>query len=269
MRDPVRRCDEDTCMSELKFEQVTKRYQQSRNIVSALEACSLELHEGEFVSVVGPSGTGKTTLLNIAAGFESPDTGVASIDNCRIKAPGPDRAVVFQSPNLFPWLDAVSNVSQGLKNKGVVKSQRKRMSEQILQEVGLGHAMYKYPHQMSGGMQQRVGIARAMVMQPSILLMDEPFAALDPFVRAEMQNLTVKMWKKWHITTLFITHSIEEALRISTKIAVMRAGKVAESIAVPRQESEDYDASIKGLRVRIETLIESGVHYDRGKAVSV
>ncbi|APZ43747.1 ABC transporter ATP-binding protein [Acidihalobacter ferrooxydans] len=252
-------------MSELKFNNVSKRYQQTGTIVSALNGCTLELEEGDFVCVVGPSGTGKTTLLNIAAGFENPDEGMVTIDNEPITRPGPDRAVVFQAPNLFPWLTAAKNVEQGLKIKGLVRSQRKKMAEDILHEVGLRHALHKHPHQLSGGMQQRVGIARAIVMQPNVLLMDEPFAALDPFVRAEMQNLTLKMWKKWRTTTLFITHSIDEALNIGNKIAVMRAGKIEDLIKVPQTSLADPTAAARqSIKQHIEGLIESGVKHDRG-----
>ena len=252
-------------MSSLSFESVTKSYTQAGNQVIALNACSLHIGEGEFVSVVGPSGTGKTTLLNLAAGFERPDSGVAKLDDTPIVAPGPDRAVVFQAPTLFPWLTALNNVAQGLKIQGVVHSQRTDMAREMLKEVGLSNSMTRYPHQMSGGMQQRVGIARAIVMQPRLLLMDEPFAALDPFVRSEMQSLVLKIWQKLHITTLFITHSIDEAIRLSTKIVIMRSGSVLEELSVPRDKAQQPE-KMGELRGRIEGLIESGVLEDRGKA---
>ena len=251
----------------IELADVHKRYTQGTRVVEAVRGCSLSIPAGEFFTLVGPSGTGKTTLLGLVAGFETPDRGVVTVGSVSVTRPGPDRAVVFQSPTLFPWQSALDNVAQGLRCKGLGRAERRRRAGDQLAEVGLGEASSRHPHQMSGGMQQRVGIARALVMEPTVLLMDEPFAALDAYVRQEAQSLIVKLWSRRRVTTLFVTHSIEEALLVSTRVGVMAGGTVTEIIDVPFENPRDPTAtSFNELRRFIGSRIEAGVKAERSGA---
>ncbi len=252
--------------SDVILEDVTKYYFQDGNLVYALQGCSLEIHSGELFSLLGPSGTGKTTLLGLVAGFEHPDMGVVKVGQDKIVEPGPDRAIVFQSPTLFPWLSGVDNVAEALRFTGLGRLERRKIAVEQLSEVGLADAAARRPHKMSGGMQQRVGIARALVMQPRVLIMDEPFAALDSYVRQEMQELIVKIWLRHKITTLFVTHSIEEALLISSRIGIMSGGKVTEIFEIPSKYPRDPTTnSFNNLRREIGRYIEAGVRAERNK----
>jgi NitT/TauT family transport system ATP-binding protein len=251
-------------MSTISFRDVSKTYQQGDRRVDALKSCSLTIHEGEFLSLLGPSGTGKTTLLNLVAGFERPNSGHVQVDDRPVGKPGPDRAVVFQSPTLFPWLSALDNVAVAVARKGVGKKERREIAAAHLQTVGLAASGGRHPYQMSGGMQQRVGIARALAMEPKVLLMDEPFAALDTYVRREMQDLVIGLQGSRSITTLFVTHSIEEAIMLSSKIGIMHGGNVAEVFDVPFDYPRDVTSvEFNELRREIDRHITSGVHNDR------
>lgn len=249
---------------EVVFTGVGKHYRQDTRVVHALSEVDLRVRGGEFVSLLGPSGTGKTTLLNLAAGFERPDTGQVTVGGRPVTKPGPDRAVVFQAPTLFPWLSALDNVALGLRGNALSRGGRREQAMRHLDEVGLADAAKRHPYQMSGGMQQRVGIARALAMQPDVLLMDEPFAALDSYVRQELQQLLVALWQRLLITTIFITHSIEEALLLSTRVGVMADGRVAHSLDVPFDYPRDATASqFNELRRNIRERIEAGVRSER------
>jgi ABC-type nitrate/sulfonate/bicarbonate transport system ATPase subunit len=248
----------------LRFAAVSKNYRQGERVVHALRSCDLQVEGGEFVSLLGPSGTGKTTLLNLAAGFERPDGGQVTVGGSSVTKPGRDRAVVFQAPTLFPWLSAVDNVAQGLRGEGLSRSERREKAMAQLVEVGLADAAKRHPYQMSGGMQQRVGIARALAMEPDVLLMDEPFAALDSYVRQELQQLLVTLWRRRPVTTLFITHSIEEALLLSTRVAVMAGGQVDAIRDVPFEHPRDATAAaFNELRRDLRERIEAGVRSER------
>jgi NitT/TauT family transport system ATP-binding protein len=227
----------------------------------------LTIRDGQFLSLLGPSGTGKTTLLNLVAGFEQPSSGRIQVDDRVVGKPGPDRAVVFQSPTLFPWLSALDNVAAAISKKGVTKKERREIAAVHLETVGLGKSGSRHPYQMSGGMQQRVGIARALAMEPNVLLMDEPFAALDTYVRREMQDLIIGLRNARSITTLFVTHSIEEALLLSGKIGIMHGGNVAEVFDVPFDYPRDVTSvEFNELRRSIDGHITSGVHNERAVA---
>jgi NitT/TauT family transport system ATP-binding protein len=248
----------------LSFVGVAKHYRQGERVVHALAGCDLEIAGGEFVSLLGPSGTGKTTLLNVAAGFEHPDGGQVRVGEAVVTKPGRDRAVVFQAPTLFPWLSALDNVAQGLRGEGLSRAQRREKAMGHLTEVGLADAAKRHPYQMSGGMQQRVGIARALAMEPDVLLMDEPFAALDSYVRQELQQLLVTLWQRRPVTTLFITHSIEEALLLSTRVGVMAGGRVDSMREVSFTHPRDAtSAEFNDLRRDIRERIEAGVRSER------
>lgn len=250
--------------AEITFDRVGRSFEQAGRVTRALDGCSLTIRPGELFSLLGPSGTGKTTLLNLVAGFDVADTGEVRVGGRVVTRPGRDRAVVFQAPTLLPWLSARDNVAMGLRRIGLSRAERRKAAIDQLTEVGLGDAANRRPHQMSGGMQQRVGIARALAMKPSVLLMDEPFAALDSYVRSEMQRLVVELHLRHPVTTVFVTHSIEEALLLSDRIGVMSAGSVSKVYDVDLPQPRDSTtAEFNALRREIAEQIEFGVHSDR------
>ncbi len=196
--------------------------------VPALKDINLKISEKEFVVILGASGCGKTSLLNLIAGFLFTDSGEIRIKNEIIKSPGPDRGVVFQRNALMPWLSVEDNILFGLKLKGVSKKKREEALEGVLNWVDLHDFKKNYIYELSGGMQQRVGIARALIADPEILLMDEPLGALDAITRQDIQKVILDLWVKTNKTILMITHSIEEALFMATKLIIMtpRPGKI-------------------------------------------
>ncbi|MCC2688332.1 MAG: transporter family protein [Rhizobiaceae bacterium] len=191
--------------------------------VSVLSGIDLAIAENEFVSLVGRSGCGKTTLLNIIAGLEAASGGSVAIAGRPVTGPGQGQGVVFQQHALFPWLAAVDNVGFGFRNAGLSKRQRRARSMELLRLVGLQAAATKYPRELSGGMQQRVSIARALALDPQILLMDEPFGALDELTRIELQQELLRIWQARRKTVVFVTHSINEALILSDRIVLLAA----------------------------------------------
>jgi NitT/TauT family transport system ATP-binding protein len=201
----------------------------------AVDGVSLDVASGEFVSVIGPSGCGKSTLLNAVAGFIAPSGGSVSIDGKPITGPGADRGVVFQQYSLFPWKTVLGNVEFGLKLQGVGKEERQATARHLLGLAGLSAFEKFYPAQLSGGMKQRVGIIRALAAKPRILLMDEPFGALDTQTRAIMQQILTELWQKLGISVLFVTHDIDEAIFLSDRVYVMssRPGRIKETITIP------------------------------------
>ena len=203
--------------------------------VTALSSVDFEVRQREFISVIGPSGCGKSTLIRIVAGLEEPTSGSVSIDGHTVTGPGADRGMVFQGYTLFPWLSVKKNVMFGLKMKGIKKAQAERMALEWLDIVGLTECADHYPAQLSGGMKQRVAIARALANEPRILLMDEPFGALDAQTRASMQAHLLRIWERVDVTILFITHDLDEAIYLSDRVVVLGAnpGRVLEVIDVP------------------------------------
>jgi NitT/TauT family transport system ATP-binding protein len=201
----------------------------------ALNHVNLKVHQGEFVALLGPSGCGKTTLLNIIAGLDSPSTGQATVDGKAVHGPGPDRVVVFQEGALFPWLSAVQNVEFGLKVAGIEAKTRRHKALEFLQLVQLSQFASEFPHQLSGGMRQRLAIARALILDPKILLMDEPFAALDEQTRGKLQGELVDIWVKTGKTIVFVTHNIREALIMADRVCIFAAGpgRIKRELLIP------------------------------------
>ncbi|HMN70489.1 MAG TPA: ABC transporter ATP-binding protein [Rhodoblastus sp.] len=197
-----------------------------------LDNINLDIEANEFVCLLGPSGCGKSTLLNIIAGFEQPTSGEARVGGRVIDRPGSDRGVVFQQPTLMPWLTVIDNVAFHLRLKGVAKSERHARAKEYIDLVGLSGFENHHPSELSGGMNQRVGIARALLMQPRVILMDEPFAALDAQTKLEMQEELVAIWQRYSCTIVFVTHSVDEALVLGNKIVVMtrRPGRIRECV---------------------------------------
>lgn len=227
--------------AKLAVERLTKSFGTGADAVEALAPVDLHVRQGDFVCVVGPSGCGKTTLLNIVAGFERPTGGRVLLDGRPIAAPGAERGVVFQQGALFNWLTVLENVAFGPRARGVGAGEARAKAHALLELVGLSSFAAKYPYQLSGGMQQRVGIARALANDPEILLMDEPFAALDQQTRELLQEELRGIWRRTGKTVLWITHSIEEALFLATHIVVMtaRPGRIKATFRSRFNENPD------------------------------
>ena len=241
----------------LVLKHIDKNFEGSN--VPALRDVSLTCEPGEFVVVVGPSGCGKSTLLNIAAGMLKADKGVAELDGKPITGPGPERTMVFQDHGLFPWLSAAENIGFGLKMVGVGRGERQDRVAEALKMVHLSQSGHKLVHELSGGMRQRVAIARALVMDPKVLLMDEPFAALDAQTRTLLHAQLQELWLQTHKTILFVTHSVGEAVRLADRIIVLHAhpGRIRREVAVelahPRNfDSKDITELVRIVRKEIE-----------------
>jgi NitT/TauT family transport system ATP-binding protein len=249
----------------LRIEHLTKRYRLERESseAMALQDISLAVNDGEFLAVVGPSGCGKTTLINIIAGLMQYDEGDVSIDGTRVDGPGTDRAVVFQHPSLLPWRTIAGNVRYGMEmQKRFDESTMQQRAGHFLKLVGLGGFEKHFPGELSGGMQQRVNLARALASDPVVLLMDEPFAALDAQTREFMQSELLKIWAKARKTVLFITHQINEAVYLADRVAVMsaRPGRVKANFDIPfgrpRTLALKRDPAFVEIEDRIWHLIE-------------
>ena len=212
-----------------------KTVKESTTEIKALSDVSLSIRQNEFVSIIGPSGCGKTTLLKIIDGLIPYDSGRILIDGRQVSAPGPDRAVVFQAFALLPWRTVLANVEFSLELRRLSKEERTKTARDYLSRVGLADFENHYPHELSGGMQQRAGLARALAVNPAILLMDEPFGAVDAQTRQLLQEELLELWQSQRKTVIFITHSMDEAVYLSDRVVVMtpRPGKVAEILDVP------------------------------------
>jgi NitT/TauT family transport system ATP-binding protein len=236
----------------------------------ALQNIDLTVAEGEFICLLGPSGCGKSTLLRILAGLEEHSTGEVLLEGHPVRGPGSDRGMVFQGYTLFPWLSVKKNVMFGLEINGHGKSDAEREAMQWLQLIGLEKFAEAYPHQLSGGMKQRVAIVRALANQPRILLMDEPFGALDAQTRCRMQAHLLEIWRKIDVTILFITHDLDEAIYLADRIIVLSAhpGEVQEIIEVPvprpRSVMQFVSPEFLATKARLEELIYIGRHEQPG-----
>jgi len=225
--------------------------------VRALEPTTLAVAENDFITILGPSGCGKSTLLRIVAGLDRPSSGRVLLNGREVRGPGADRGMVFQSYTLFPWLTVAENVAFGLREKGIGAAERGRIVESYLDKVGLSGFARHYPKQLSGGMQQRTAIARALANDPAILLLDEPFGALDNQTRALMQELLLGIWESERKTVLFVTHDIEEAIFLASRVVVMtaRPGRIKADLAVdlphPRHYTMKTSAEFSHLKARL------------------
>src|SRR4051812_3562513 len=226
----------------LSLRGISKRFQNTT--LSAVENVTLECRPGEFVVVVGPSGCGKSTILNLAGGMILPDKGAVQLDGKPVTEPGPDRAMVFQDHGLFPWMNAAQNIGFGLRMAGMKKSERRDRIEAALKMVHLSHSGRKLPHELSGGMKQRVAIARALVMDPAVLLMDEPFASLDAQTRTLLHQQLQELWIQTHKTILFVTHSVGEAVRLADRIIVLHShpGRIRREVRVDLPHPRNFDS---------------------------
>ncbi len=221
----------------LSIRGVSRRFRSTHGETLALQATDLEVAENDFVTILGPSGCGKSTLLRIIAGLDTPTSGEVLQDGKRIEGPGPDRGMVFQSYTLFPWLTVRENVCFGLRERGLPRQQQLEIARDFIGKVGLAGFEQHYPKQLSGGMQQRTALARALANQPRVLLMDEPFGALDHQTRELMQELLLGIWEAERKTVLFVTHDIDEAVFMANRVVVMSARpgriKLDRAVALP------------------------------------
>ncbi|MBR9912313.1 MAG: ABC transporter ATP-binding protein [Gammaproteobacteria bacterium] len=245
----------------LEVKHLHKHFDSAGGQVTALQDINFKAYKREFVCVIGPSGCGKSTLVRILAGLETPSSGSVLLNGKAVTGPGPDRGMVFQGYTLFPWLSVKRNVMFGLIEAGHGKTTAEEQALQWIELVGLSRFVDSYPHQLSGGMKQRVAIARALANQPQILLMDEPFGALDPQTRAKMQSHLMEIWKNIDITVVFITHDLDEAIYLADRILVLKAhpGEVNEVIEVsvpqPRDPSQLLSDEFLATKRRLEELI--------------
>lgn len=221
---------------------------EGREIV-ALDGLTLDIEPREFLTLLGPSGCGKSTLLNIIAGFETPDAGTLTLDGKRIERPGPDRGVVFQDYALFPWLNVQKNIEYGLREKGLGPEERAMVAQRFLAMVGLTGFERRYPHELSGGMRQRVALTRVLAIDPQILLMDEPFAAVDAQTRSILQEELQRLWVQTSKTVVFVTHSVDEAIYLSDRVVVMTARPGTVKAIVPIGLKRPRDATSDGFNV--------------------
>jgi NitT/TauT family transport system ATP-binding protein len=250
----------------IEIESVSQRFEISgRKSHLALSDINLTVEDGAFVSILGPSGCGKSTLLYIVGGFVNPTQGVAKVKGTIIKGPGPDRGPVFQEFALFPWKTVLGNVMYGLRQQGVKRSEAEAQSHRLIEMVGLKGYESFYPKELSGGMKQRVAIARTLAYQPSVLLMDEPFGALDAHTRTRLQNDLLNIWERDRKTVLFVTHSVDEAVFLSDKVVVMTRspGRIKQIVDIelprPRRRAELLlDPHYQKYVVDIEKLIDDG-----------
>jgi ABC-type nitrate/sulfonate/bicarbonate transport system ATPase subunit len=237
---------------------VHKEFAKGERRVVALQDIDLAVAEREFVAILGPSGCGKSTLLNMVAGFDQPTRGSVQVAGEEIRAPAPSRGVVFQEPALFPWLTVMDNIVFGPKTLGQPAADYRARAAQIIAQIGLGGFEASYPAELSGGMRQRVGIGRVLIMEPKVLLMDEPFGSLDAQTRTLMQELLLSLWERHQQTVLFVTHDIEEAILLADRVCVMtsRPGRIKKSIDVrmPRPRSIESTTTPEFNALRREVL---------------
>jgi NitT/TauT family transport system ATP-binding protein len=228
------------------FSGVFRSYKNSRgSFTPALQNIDLEIEQGEFVTIVGPSGCGKSTLLHLIAGLDRPTTGEISVDGSPVTGPGTDRILLFQELGLFPWLTVRQNVEFGLKMAGVSKQERKDRARQFIRMVHLSHFEDHFMHQLSGGMRQRVALARSLALKPKILLMDEPFAALDAQTRDMLHDELERIWKETAPTIVFVTHNVREAVRLGDRVLLMsfRPGRIKSQFQVKLQRPRHVEDS--------------------------
>jgi len=248
--------------AKISAKDVTKIYQTKKNSFQALERVSFDVFPHEFVSFVGASGCGKSTLLRILAGLEEITTGSIQIAGFEINGPGADRGMVFQSYTLFPWLNVRQNIEFGLTLQNVPLMEKRRISEHFMEMVSLQRFANSFPKELSGGMKQRVAIARALANKPEVLLMDEPFGALDPMTKGTMQEMLLDIWKKEKMTVIFITHDIEEAIFLSERVYVMDAhpGRIKQEVIIPATLKKEGKDSAEFIQLKKQIVALIGPH---------
>jgi NitT/TauT family transport system ATP-binding protein len=251
----------------LEVQNLSKSFRAQGQELVVLQDINFQLHPREFVCLVGASGCGKSTLLNIVAGLASPTTGQVLVDGQVVRGPGSDRGMVFQGYTLYPWLTVTDNVAFGLKLQKLSKVEQRERVSYYLDVVGLTQFAKAYPKQLSGGMKQRVAIARALANDPEVLLMDEPFGALDAQTKEQMQQFLLNLWERTHITVLMITHDVEEAIFLSQRVYVMstRPGRLKLEVPIPLPEQRDLEIKLSTEFVNIKRDI---IHALREEALS-
>ena len=258
---PEDSADRNIGKGQIKVDEVSITFGQGAAAHRAVETTSIDIKASEFVCILGPSGCGKSTLLNAIAGYTAPTTGQVSVDDVIVKNPGPDRGMVFQQYSLLPWKTVYENVAFGPKMAGASRTEAGSVANTFLGLVGLKKFGGRYPAELSGGMQQRVGIARALANYPSVLLMDEPFGALDAQTRLMMQESLLDIWRKFGTTVVFVTHDVDEAVFLADRVLIMSAapGRIIEDVKVnlERPRSTDMATSAEYLEARkfcLETI---------------
>ncbi|MBA3519914.1 MAG: ABC transporter ATP-binding protein [Rhizobiales bacterium] len=261
-------------LTKLRTEAVSRSFPGARRSAPtrALAPISVDVAENDFITILGPSGCGKSTLLRIIAGLDRPSTGRVLLDGREITRPGPDRGMVFQSYTLFPWLNVQDNIGFGLREKGMAKRERDRIAAAYIDKVGLRGFEKHYPKMLSGGMQQRTAIARALANDPAILLLDEPFGALDNQTRSLMQELLLGIWEAEQKTVLFVTHDIEEAIFLANRVVVMtaRPGRIKADVPIhlphPRRYTVKTSPEFSALKAQLTEEIRAEVLGGDGAA---
>ena len=255
----------------LRIDNVALRFTpQGSTSVTALENISLDVEDKEFSVIVGPSGCGKTSLLRLVAGLIEPTEGAITLDGVRISGPSKDRGMVFQSYTLFPWLTVRDNVEFGLRIAGIPAAQRRETAQRFIAQVGLNGFEPLYPKQLSGGMMQRVALARALANDPAILLMDEPFGALDSQTRSLMQELLLDIWQASHKTVLFITHDIDESVLLGDRVYVMtaRPGRIKEMLQIELPRPRTVEMLTSEAFMAIKRRIMHLIHEEAMRSVA-
>lgn len=249
----------------VKIDNVVKKFEARNGEVTALNGVNLEIKNNEFICVVGPSGCGKSTLLNIIAGLQEPTSGEILVDGNKVTGPGKERGVVFQQYALFPWLTVRENVEFGLKlNKEKSEQEIREISEKYLDMVGLKAFADSFPKELSGGMKQRVAIARAYAVNPSVLLMDEPFGALDAQTRTQLQTELLHTWESERKTCFFITHDVEESVILAQRVVIMsaRPGRIKEIVPIDIPYPRDQETKLTDRFVELKNYIWSKVYQE-------
>lgn len=243
---------------------VVKKFQTRKGEMTALNGVDLDIHENEFITVVGPSGCGKSTLLNIIGGLETPTDGQVLVDGKPVNGPSPERGIVFQQYALFPWLTVIKNVMFGLKLQGKSNQEAEEIARKYLKMVDLEEFANHYPKELSGGMKQRVAIARAYATNPQVLLMDEPFGALDAQTRTQLQQELIETWEKERKTCFFITHDVDEAIILAQKVIVMsaRPGRVKAVIDIDIPYPRDQETKMSPRFLELKNEIWSLVYQE-------
>jgi NitT/TauT family transport system ATP-binding protein len=255
----------------LDVSQVSKTFASASGSTLALQATDLRVAENDFITILGPSGCGKSTLLRMVAGLDTPTTGRITLDGHAVNGPGADRGMVFQSYTLFPWLTVLQNVCFGLREKGLPQAEQQAIAHQFLAKVGLKDFGNHFPKQLSGGMQQRTALARALANNPRILLMDEPFGALDHQTRELMQELLQGIWEAERKTVLFVTHDIDEAIFMGNRVVVMsaRPGRIKCDLPVPIDHPRHYSVKTTPVFSQLKAQLTEEIRVEVQRAAGL